>query len=129
MTDEPTRTPRPVSARPQSVRAGLVGDTSHPEIPVASRELEMDGVSWTVQLVGRARVRTGGAGTPLLDLLFQADGRDDLEALFVGRSLEALTDDQIEEAFRSARIHQPDPPRQGFFEGTEQSGGRPRRPG
>jgi len=123
----PPRPPKPVSARPRNVRDGLGGEAEAPEIPVESREVESEGVVWTVESTGRARVRTGGAGTPILDLRFRAEGRGTLRGLAVGRRLEELSEDQLLEALRAARPPEGDARKRGFFEGTDQAGRRSKR--
>lgn len=123
----PPRPPEPISARPRSVRDGLPGEGEAPEIPVESREVEFEGVLWTVESAGRARVRTGGSGTPILDLRFHADGRGRLQGLVVGRRLEELSLDQLEEAIRTARPFNEATSDRPFFDGTDQSGRRPNR--
>lgn len=119
--------PKPAVPRPASVRAGMPGETEPPEISVESREVTIRDDVWTVQVEGRARVRTGGTGTPLLELTFRSEGGELREALAVGRSLAVLTEDQLAEALRTARPPDPARSEQGFFEGTEQVGGRGRR--
>jgi len=100
----------------------MPGEGEPPEIELEERALDVDGVTWTVRVEGRARVRTGGSGTPLLELVFRAAEHPPRTALAVGSSLGSLTDDHVADAVRSARPYDPDRAVPGFFTGTEQSG-------
>jgi len=102
----------------------MPGEGDPPEIEVEVRELEIDGIVWSVEAAGRARVRTGGAGTPVLQLVFRAEGRDPRESLVVGRRLDDLTDHALVEGLRTSGPHRADVSARPFFEGTEPPGGR-----
>lgn len=125
MTDERSR-PRPAAdrsgggdpVRPRNVRDGMPGEGDPPEIETGRRIVEFDGAEWTVRSEGRARVRSGGAPTPLIQLVFSSADGTEREGLAVGRTLEGLSESRLAEAFRHARPYEPDRDPAPFFEGT-----------
>lgn len=133
MTDQRRRPPPaadrggpPAPVRPRSVREGMPGEGAPPEIETEERVVEVASGTWTVRAAGRARVRSGGAGTPLIQLVFTSDDGEELEALVVGRTLADLSDARLVSALDEARPHRSDEASSGFFEGTRQPGGRGR---
>ena len=91
-------TPKP--ARPTPVRRAMHGGTSDDQegtADVSSVSLEVDGVSWEVQVLGRGRGGPATAPTPLLLLGFTRVGESavSLETLVVARSLEAMPEGDL----------------------------------
>lgn len=131
--------PTPASPRPVSVRAGAPEATRPPSVreaapPVPVRRamdagdvpfdsvqpdaeevsLEVEGVPWTVRVLGRSR---GGPATAPTDLLLLgfcrmdgANAQGDLECLVVGRTLSGLTEHDLVASLASA-TPPPDPNR------------------
>lgn len=104
----------------------MPGEGAPPEIETEQRLVEIAGEEWTVRAVGRARVRSGGSGTPLIQIVFRSGGGDEREALVVGRTLADLPDATLAESLRHSRPYRPDREPEPFFEGTRQSGARGR---
>lgn len=99
---------KPLPARSASGRKPGAPAPPAPESDIEETSVEADGVEWIVRLLGRAR---GGASAsftsavPLLLLGFRPSGEEDAverEALVVGRTLAALTPEQLEQALRRA---------------------------
>jgi hypothetical protein len=97
----------------------MSAEEGEPLVESPVREITVQGTGWTASVEGRARVRAGGgAGAPLLLVVFRAEGRDPLEALVVGRRLEELPEERLVDALAAARPHRPDADPPPFFEGT-----------
>ncbi len=82
--------------------------------PAQEASLEMDGVRWAIRVLGRA----GSSKARLLLLGFfhpEAPAEARREAVVLGRGLDALTELQMEAAFRSSVPHVPSGTRRPFF--------------
>lgn len=100
------------------------------EPDVDARTVEIDGATWTVKVAGRA---AGGASlavrstAPLLLLRFSRDGEAGTpprEVLVVGKTLERLTEGQLEQAFATSEpASEPGKPHE-IFPGTSSRRGR-----
>jgi len=83
-------------------------DPSPPAEPAAAvAEIEVEGSAWTVRVLGRSGAVSGRRGAPLLLLGFAprepgGEGAE-REALIVGSTLDALSETELERAFRGAR--------------------------
>lgn len=128
MTDSHQSKPlpaRPGASKPTPARE-LNGETRVPptEADVSEVHIEVGGTSWAVRVLGRSG-SASGASPPLLLLGFwddgDASGAPSLEAMVVGRTLETLSVEALEEAL-SVAAKPPDPARKkAFFSDAGQS--------
>ena len=121
---------RPSSPKPTSVR-DLAGATPSGAPDLGETFLEVGGMAWAVRVLGRVG-RASGASAPLLLLGFwEADAAahrlPSREALVVGRALEDLSPEALEEALAAARPPRDPDKTPGFFQESAQ-GGRRKRP-
>lgn len=104
----PTR-PTPVRDLMRPDEAEAESSASPSPAPPPSVELEIDGIAWRVEVVGRTRSGTApDTGAPLLLLRFrretEGEGREaEREAWAVSRSLSDLSELQLEELFGRSR--------------------------
>ena len=111
--------PTPVRELMEAEREdGALADTSRQASTAPPRTFSVDGEEWVVRVGGTGRSGRGSdAGAPLLFLAFwrrtadtdRASGSPvpEKEALAVGRSLEALSDDALAELLSGARPYRP----------------------
>lgn len=93
---------RPTPAR----EAAEAADRATVDPVVEACALMLDGEEWTVRIRGQGRAGAASGPTPLLLIGFFRDAdaeQPEREALVVGRSLEALSERQLERAFTVAR--------------------------
>ena len=114
---------------PTPVRAAM-GASAPPEAarPVGEEAaLDADGVCWAVRVLGRSSAGSAAAAAPLLLLGFfhPEDGAlPRKEALVVARSLNLLTELQLELAWRTAQAPQPTGTRKRIFPEIAAKGGK-----
>ena len=120
--EEPAAPPTPVREAmdaPESGADAFVED-------VEERSLRVDGVEWTVRVLGRCRGGPGSAPTDLLLLGFARGGEAaaELECLLPGRSLSGTSERRLISALgRAAPPLDPDRQRN-LFPGTSERRGR-----
>ena len=103
------RRDRSPHGKPRPARDMVRPDVAPPVEPEEEvAELEVDGAKWSVRVLGLSGSAPGGRAAPLLLLGFTPagalfPGAVEREALVVGRSLEALSESTLEQAFRVSR--------------------------
>jgi hypothetical protein len=102
----------------------MPGEGGPPEIETEQRAVELNGDEWVVRAVGRARVRSGAGGVPLIQIVFRSSDGSEVEALIAGRKLADVPEYRLAEAVLHARPYEPDRAAEPFFQGTRQGPAR-----